>query len=290
MRPRSSAAFGRSREPAPSSDQRVGEGDVAHLGLESGVRDAADEVVADLLGRPRWFRRSRSSVKTPTDFLPDRALATLIFLNMGVSSESQSLTGRQADIGSAGLSWNRMPEDLTFDVVVVGGGHAGIEAAWAAANALASRGRTARVGDDGPDPHRRDVLQSRDRWPRQGQIVREIDALGGVMGEIADATGIMFKMLNTSRGAAVRGPRARTTRSDIDLEAQRALGPPGGIDVHAGAVADLLTEEERGRRRIRGVTGFRREVAWCRRSRTRTRRHPETPWSTRSSFVRKRWS
>ncbi|MEE2972506.1 MAG: FAD-dependent oxidoreductase [Planctomycetota bacterium] len=148
-----------------------------------------------------------------------------------------------------------MPEDLTFDVVVVGGGHAGIEAAWAAAGALASRGRTARVAMVTMDPTRIGAMSCNPAIGglAKGQIVREIDALGGLMGEIADATGIMFKMLNTSRGAAVRGPRCQNDKERYRLEAQRRLSARPGITVIAGTVADLLVEDERGRRRIRGV-------------------------------------
>ena len=144
---------------------------------------------------------------------------------------------------------------MQYEVIVIGGGHAGIEAAWAAANALGDRGG-GRVALVTMDPSRIGTMSCNPAIGglAKGQIVREIDALGGVMGRIADATGIMFKMLNTSRGAAVRGPRCQNDKEAYRLEAQRLVSGHGGIDVHAGTVGRLLTEEVAGRRVVRGVT------------------------------------
>ena len=118
------------------------------------------------------------------------------------------------------LTW--MSDAERFDVIVIGGGHAGVEAAWAAAGAIASRGRSPRVALVTMDPSRIGTMSCNPAIGglAKGQMVREIDALGGLMGEIADATGIMFKMLNTSRGAAVRGPRCQN-----DKEAYKWLQP-----------------------------------------------------------------
>lgn len=149
-----------------------------------------------------------------------------------------------------------MIDGRNFDLIVVGGGHAGLEAAWAAAGVLASAGHRPRVAMVTMEPWRIGTMSCNPAIGglAKGQIVREIDALGGMMGEIADATGIMFKMLNTSRGAAVRGPRCQNDKEAYRLEAQRRLSQRAGIEVIAGTVAELLVEEGTGsRRRIRGV-------------------------------------
>ena len=142
-----------------------------------------------------------------------------------------------------------------FDVIVIGGGHAGIEAAWAAAGAIASEGRSPRVALVTMDPSRIGTMSCNPAIGglAKGQMVCEIDALGGLMGEIADATGIMFKMLNTSRGAAVRGPRCQNDKEAYRLEAQRRLSERTGIQVIAGTVADLIVEGEGSDRVVRGV-------------------------------------
>ena len=144
--------------------------------------------------------------------------------------------------------------DRNFDLIVVGGGHAGLEAAWAAAGVLASAGRQPRVAMITMEPSRIGTMSCNPAIGglAKGQIVREIDALGGMMGEIADATGIMFKMLNTSRGAAVRGPRCQNDKEAYRLEAQRRLAGRAGIEVIAGTVGELLVDEG-PQKRIRGV-------------------------------------
>ena len=151
------------------------------------------------------------------------------------------------------LTW--MSDAERFDVIVIGGGHAGVEAAWAAAGAIASRGRSPRVALVTMDPSRIGTMSCNPAIGglAKGQMVCEIDALGGLMGEIADATGIMFKMLNTSRGAAVRGPRCQNDKEAYRLEAQRRLSGRVGIEVIAGTVADILVEGEGASRVVRGV-------------------------------------
>ncbi|MEN0111388.1 MAG: FAD-dependent oxidoreductase, partial [Planctomycetota bacterium] len=93
-----------------------------------------------------------------------------------------------------------------FDVIVIGGGHAGVEAAWAAANMGADVALVtldpAKIGQMSCNPAIGGLAK--------GQIVREVDALGGLMGQAADATGIQFRLLNRSKGPAVRGPRCQS--------------------------------------------------------------------------------
>jgi tRNA uridine 5-carboxymethylaminomethyl modification enzyme len=124
-----------------------------------------------------------------------------------------------------------------FDIVVVGGGHAGCEAVHAAsrmgARALLVTHRFGRIGEMSCNPAIGGL--------GKGHIVREIDALDGLMGRIADAAGIQFRLLNRSRGPAVQGPRTQADRV-LYREAMQAALRRAGIPVHEGEVTDLVVE------------------------------------------------
>lgn len=136
-----------------------------------------------------------------------------------------------------------------WDVVVVGGGHAGVEAALAAGR-LGSRVALvsfdlAKVGEMSCNPAIGGL--------GKGQLVREVDALGGAMGRVADATGIQFRMLNTGKGAAVRAPRCQSDRHLYREAATAAVQEQAGVELVEGAVSGLVLEGEAGAPRVRGV-------------------------------------
>lgn len=131
-----------------------------------------------------------------------------------------------------------------YDVIVIGGGHAGTEGAWAAANALGAAGTVALIT---MEPRRIGTMSCNPAIGglAKGQMVREIDALGGIMGLATDATGIQFRMLNTSKGAAVRGPRAQCDKDRYACEIQRRIASHPSIDVIAGTIDDIVVRDGR---------------------------------------------
>ncbi|MCL4221680.1 MAG: tRNA uridine-5-carboxymethylaminomethyl(34) synthesis enzyme MnmG [Phycisphaerales bacterium] len=144
-----------------------------------------------------------------------------------------------------------------YRVIVVGGGHAGVEAAWAAANLLGPDARGASVALVTLDPGRIGEMSCNPAIGglAKGQLVREVDALGGVMGLAADATGIMFKVLNMSRGQAVRGPRCQCDKHAYAEAVRAFVAWRREIEVIAGRVEQIRYERGPGVGSSRRATG-----------------------------------
>jgi tRNA uridine 5-carboxymethylaminomethyl modification enzyme len=133
-----------------------------------------------------------------------------------------------------------MPFTEQYDVVVVGAGHAGCEAAMAAARMGL---KTALITMN------LDLIAQMSCNPAvggvaKGHLVREVDALGGIMGEVADAVGIQFRLLNSSRGPAVWSPRAQCDKQLYRVKMREVLESQPGLHIRQAEVVDLVIEEQ----------------------------------------------
>jgi tRNA uridine 5-carboxymethylaminomethyl modification enzyme len=130
--------------------------------------------------------------------------------------------------------------DEEFDVIVIGAGHAGCEAASASARLGAETALVTinldLIGQMSCNPAIGGIAK--------GHIVREIDALGGIMGRIIDRTGIQFRLLNRSRGPAVQSPRAQADRSLYRVEMRRVLEATPNLHLRQGVVVQLIVENK----------------------------------------------
>lgn len=138
---------------------------------------------------------------------------------------------------------------LSFDVIVIGGGHAGCEAATAAArvgaNTLLLTHKVETIGEMSCNPAIGGIAK--------GTLVREIDALDGVMGRVIDRAGIHYKMLNRSKGPAVRGPRAQADRKLYREAMQDIILNYPNLTVIGEGAEDMLWENENGKPQVKGI-------------------------------------
>ncbi|TWU57362.1 tRNA uridine-5-carboxymethylaminomethyl(34) synthesis enzyme MnmG [Rubripirellula reticaptiva] len=136
-----------------------------------------------------------------------------------------------------------------YDVIVIGAGHAGTEAAAAAARLGAKTALLTTnldtVGQMSCNPAIGGVAK--------GQIVREVDAMGGLMGEAIDATGIQFRMLNLRKGPAMHSPRAQADKRAYQSHIKLRIESQDNLDLRQETVEDLITESVDGRTRIVGI-------------------------------------
>src|SRR3954454_6348290 len=134
-----------------------------------------------------------------------------------------------------------MSFDEAFDVIVIGAGHAGCEAAAAAARLGAQTALVTlsleMIGQMSCNPAIGGIAK--------GHLVREIDALGGIMGRVIDRTGIQFRLLNRSRGPAVQSPRAQADRMRYRAEMRRTLEATSNLHLRQGKVVDFVIDQGR---------------------------------------------
>ena len=142
-----------------------------------------------------------------------------------------------------------MKKDLKFEVVVIGGGHAGCEAAAASArlgvNTALFTHNINTIGEMSCNPAIGGL--------GKGHLVREIDALDGVMGRAIDRAGIQFRVLNKRKGPAVQGPRAQADRKLYRQAIQSFLFDQSNLEIRQGGVEDLWVRRSSDRHRVSGI-------------------------------------
>ncbi len=139
--------------------------------------------------------------------------------------------------------------EYQFDVIVIGAGHAGTEAAIAAAR-LGAKTALLTINCDGVGQMSCNPAIG---GVAKGQIVREIDALGGIMGQVIDATGIQFRMLNRRKGPAMHSPRSQADKKAYQFEVKRLVEEQANLTLRQEVVEELLTVNTISGKQIIGV-------------------------------------
>lgn len=154
---------------------------------------------------------------------------------------------RSSNGSSAASAWESEDRLSDFDAIVVGGGHAGIEAALA----LARLGSRTLLATQNPDTIGRLSCNPSIGGLAKGNLAREVDALGGQMGILADASAIQVRMLNQSRGGAVQAPRCQSDKALYAQLARKTLESQANLSIYMDTVVDLMVDRQG--KKVQGV-------------------------------------